>query len=71
MPSTDRYQATKDAGRDSWDSWLAEHDVSVPATIEDAVKTAVTVWLNRHGEQLFREAITEAIHKATPDRAAA
>lgn len=68
--TTDRYKATTEGVRDAWDFWLSQHDVSVPETIAFAVKNAVNEWLNRHGDDLFREAIADALRRAElPSRA--
>jgi hypothetical protein len=48
---------------DSWDFWLSQHDVSVPDTIEVAVRGAVQVWLEAN-----TPALTAAIAKAVADR---
>lgn len=40
--------------------WLADHPVSLPATIEAAAKDAITEWLNSHEEYLI-SAIAEKL----------
>lgn len=52
---------------DAWDFWLSQHDVSVPATIQAAVKEVVADWLYEHGEAVFREAIKDAVAEAVQD----
>lgn len=51
------------AVRESWDYWLADHDVSVPNTIEEAVEKAFNNWLNRHGSDLIETAVEKAFTK--------
>lgn len=41
--------------RDAWDFWLSQHDISVPEPIHDAVREAVTAWLDEHGPDLLGE----------------
>jgi hypothetical protein len=60
---TTKHDSTKDGVSQAWSWWLAEHDVSVPETIEEAVKAAVTDWLNRNGEELFADAIAKVLAK--------
>jgi hypothetical protein len=61
---TEKHDAVKAGVADAWDFWLSQHDVSVPMTIENAVKAAITDWLDRNGEELFRKALREAIGSA-------
>jgi len=63
---TTEHDATKAGVSDAWDFWLSQHDVSVPETIEAAVKDAVTKWLNIHGEDLFASAIAEVLRRSGP-----
>jgi len=44
--------------RDAFDSWLAQHDISFPTLVEDAVYRAVSDWLAEHSGE-----ITEAVSK--------
>lgn len=45
--------AARQGVSDAWDFWLSQHPISVPELIKDAVKEAVTEWLDRHGRDLF------------------
>jgi hypothetical protein len=37
----------------AWDFWLSQHDITVPAAIENAVGTAFGAWLNAHSDELI------------------
>lgn len=50
--------------RDAWDFYLAQHDVSMPALIEQAVQAAVTAWLDRHAEDILERILTKAVTSA-------
>lgn len=58
---TDNDEAVKAGVSDAWDYWLTQHDVSVPEIIHEAVKDAVTRWLDAHGEDVLKTALREAI----------
>ena len=60
---TTEHDAIAKGVTDAWDSWLSQHDISVPDTIEVAVRGAVYVWLDIHTPTLI-----EAIAKAVADR---
>jgi hypothetical protein len=59
-----RQNATFEGVRDSWDFWLSQHPVTLSDIVEDAIKTAVSKWLNCHEEQLIA-----AIARAVADKA--
>ena len=79
--TTDQHDSVKAGVTESWDFWLSQHDVSVPETIQDAVKEAFTGWLDAHSEAITQSvvathstSIVEAVdvlfqhrHNLTPD----
>jgi hypothetical protein len=45
--------ATQAGVQDAWDFWLSQHPVSVSEMIEDAVRAAVTAWLDEHSDAIL------------------
>ncbi len=40
--------------RDAWALYLADHPITIPESIEDAVLRAFSSWLETHTEELIR-----------------
>jgi hypothetical protein len=49
----DKRTATQIGVRDAWDFYLSQHNVSVPETIEIAMREAMTEWLNAHSQEII------------------
>lgn len=47
------------AVQNSWDFWLSQHNISVPETIHDAVKSAFSRWLTENTDELLGRIATE------------
>jgi hypothetical protein len=61
--ASQRLSAAKQAIENSWDAWLAEHCVTVPQFIQQAVKSAFRDWLDQNHESVLR-AIGDAVAKS-------
>ena len=46
-------KASFEAIQSAWDFWLADHPVSLPEIIADAVQKSVDKWLDEHGEEII------------------
>jgi len=47
---------TREGVEEAWVYWLSQHPISVPETIEAAVKTAVNQWLVVNGGETMEKA---------------
>jgi hypothetical protein len=63
MLDKEKFSAAKKGAESSWDAWLAEHCVTVPGVIEEAVKSAFRDWLDQNHESVLR-AIGDAVAKS-------
>lgn len=53
--------------RDAWDFYLTQHDVTVPGSIQVAIKEAFSEWLKVNGKAVVKEAVAEWLDRNGPN----